>query len=172
MNIPYRLIRSSRRTLALEVTAEGDILVRSPQHTSERDVERFIDSHREWLERALERQRARREKHPTPSEEQLKEYRRKAAEWLPSRVAYFAERMGVIPTGLRITNAKKRFGSCSAKNSLCFSLLLMGYPDEAIDYVVVHELAHILHHDHSKRFWATVAAYMPDYKSRQALLRQ
>ncbi len=172
MNFPYRLIRSSRRSLALEVTAEGEVLVRAPRNISERDIETFVERHRDWLTRAVERQLNRRSNHPEPTEEQWEQYRKKAAEWLPARVEYYAALMGVAPTGLRITNAKKRFGSCSAKNSLCFSLLLMGYPDEAIDYVVVHELAHILHHDHSNRFWATVAAYMPDYQRRKALLKQ
>ena len=171
MEIRYTLIRSSRRTLALEVTLDGDLLVRSPRRTSERDIEKFIESHHDWIVRAIERQKARRETHPVPTAEQLEEYQRKATEWLPVRVAHFAEIMGVTPTGIRITKAQKRFGSCSPKNSLCFSLFLMGYPDDAIDYVVVHELAHIIHHDHSPRFWETVATYMPDYKHRQALLR-
>ena len=171
MEIRYTLIRSSRRTLAIEVTLDGELLVRSPRRTSEQDIEKFVESHHDWIVRAIERQKVRRENHPAPTAEQLEEYQKKATEWLPGRVAYFAEIMGVEPTGIRITNAQKRFGSCSPKNSLCFSLLLMGYPDDAIDYVVVHELAHIIHHDHSPRFWATVATYMPDYKHRQALLR-
>ena len=171
MEIRYTLIRSSRRTLAIEVTLDGELLVRSPRRTSEWDIEKFVESHHDWIVRAIERQKVRRENHPAPTAEQLEEYQKKATEWLPGRVAYFAEIMGVEPTGIRITNAQKRFGSCSPKNSLCFSLLLMGYPDDAIDYVVVHELAHIIHHDHSPRFWATVATYMPDYKHRQALLR-
>ena len=171
MEIRYTLIRSSRRTLAIEVTLDGELLVRSPRRTSEWDIEKFVESHHDWIVRAIERQKVRRENHPAPTAEQLKEYQRKATEWLPVRVAHFAEIMGVTPTGIRITKAQKRFGSCSPKNSLCFSLFLMGYPDDAIDYVVVHELAHIIHHDHSPRFWATVATYMPDYKHRQALLR-
>ena len=95
-----------------------------------------------------------------------------AKEKIPPRVAYFADVMGVKPKSVRITSAKKRFGSCSPKNALCFSLYLMQYPDDAIDYVVVHELAHVLHHDHSARFWSTVARYMPDYKRRRAPLKE
>lgn len=168
----YQLIRSSRRTLAIEVNANGELLVRSPIHASLQEIESFLDKHRDWIIRATEKQRIRRENHPAPTEEQLEAFKQKAAEWLPPRVAHFAVLMGVTPTGIRVTGARKRFGSCSPKNSLCFSLFLMGYPDEAIDYVIVHELAHILHHDHSKQFWATVARYMPDYKCRQALLKQ
>lgn len=172
MNHPYRLIRSSRKTLALEVSADGEILVRAPRRTPLVTIEAFVRDHEAWLERAKARHAERQARHPAPSPEQIEEYRAKANVLIPERVAHFATVMGVTPTGIRITGAKKRFGSCSPKNALCFSLFLMQYPDDAIDYVVVHELAHILHHDHSTHFWATVETYMPDYKRRRALLKQ
>ena len=80
--------------------------------------------------------------------------------------------MEVEPKGVSITSAQKRFGSCSNKGRLCFSFNLMQYPDEAVDYVVVHELAHLKELNHSKKFWAIVECYMPDYKSRRAMLRR
>ena len=79
--------------------------------------------------------------------------------------------MGVSYGTVKITSAQKRFGSCSAKNNICFSYILMQYPIEAIEYVVVHELAHTVHHDHSKAFYALIEKYMPDYKQREKLLR-
>ena len=79
--------------------------------------------------------------------------------------------MGVCPTGITVTGAQKRFGSCSAKDRLCFSYHLMRYPEPAIDYVVVHELAHIFHKNHSKSFYAYVEKYMPDYKECEKLLK-
>ena len=117
-----------------------------------------------WARRPLAAARA-----VTP--EQEAEIRRRAAEYIPQRVAVSAPLVGVTPTGIKITSAQKRFGSCSGRNSLCFSWRLMQYPPAAIDYVVVHELCHIRHHDHSAAFWAAVARVMPDYKQRQALLR-
>ena len=80
--------------------------------------------------------------------------------------------MHLYPSSVKVTSAKKRFGSCSAKNSLCFSLYLFDYPDKAIDYVVVHELAHIKEHNHSKRFWRVVENYLPDYKERDKVLKR
>ena len=91
---------------------------------------------------------------------------------LPGKVAAYARRMGVAPASVRITSARTRFGSCSAKNGLCFSWRLMQYPEAAVDYVVVHELAHIRHHDHSPAFYAFVAQFLPDYRQRAALLRR
>ena len=79
--------------------------------------------------------------------------------------------MGLEPTGVKITSAKKRFGSCSAKNSICYSWRLMLYSKEAIDYVVVHELAHIAHKNHGPQFYALIEKYLPDYKEREKLLR-
>ena len=79
--------------------------------------------------------------------------------------------MGLQPTGVTVTGARKRFGSCSGKDRICFSWRLMLYPPEAIDYVVVHELAHIRHKNHSKAFYDLVASVLPDYREREALLR-
>ena len=86
-------------------------------------------------------------------------------------MAHFAAILGVQPAGIRITSAKKRFGSCSGTDHLCFSWRLMLYPNEAVDYVVVHELAHIREKNHSPAFYNVVAAVLPDYKRRAALLR-
>ena len=79
--------------------------------------------------------------------------------------------MGVRYTGLKITAAKTRFGSCNSKNSICFSLYLMSYPENAIDYVIVHELAHIKEKNHSSAFYKVVESVLPDYKDRRKLLK-
>ena len=79
--------------------------------------------------------------------------------------------MGVTPTGLKVTSAQKRYGSCSGKNSLCFSCFLMRYPEEAIDLVVVHELCHIREKNHGPRFYALLEQHLPDYKERKKLLK-
>ena len=95
----------------------------------------------------------------------------KALPYLTERTEYFAKIMGVKPTGIKITSAKKRFGSCSGKNSICYSWRLMQYPAEAIDYVVVHELAHIIYKNHGKNFYKLIEKYLPDYKKREKLLK-
>ena len=95
----------------------------------------------------------------------------KAKEIIPQKVEHFAKIMNLKPTSVKITSAQKRFGSCSGKNSLCFSYILMQYPEKAIDYVVVHELAHIVHKNHSKDFYKLIATYLPDYKERIKLLK-
>lgn len=167
----YTLIRSARRTLALEVTREGKVLVRAPKRVTQAQIEDFVRAHGDWLERALVRQQARLDAHPEPDAEKRRQLILRAQQELPARVNAYAEKMDLRPTGISITVARTRFGSCSAKNRLCFSLYLMDYPEQAIDYVVVHELAHIVHKNHGPRFWQLVESVLPDYKARRALLR-
>ena len=169
---PYRTVRSRRRTMALELSRDGELIVRLPFCVSDRAAAQFVREHADWIARARERQEARRQAHPEPTPQEAEALRRRAKEVLPGKVAWYAARMGVTPTGIRITSARTRFGSCSAKNSLSFSWRLMDYPEDAIDYVVVHELAHIRHHNHSKAFYAFVERFLPDYRQRAALLRQ
>ena len=80
--------------------------------------------------------------------------------------------MGLRPTGITITGARTRFGSCSPQNRLCFSWRLMEYPEDAIDYVVVHELAHLVHRNHGPEFHALVGSVLPDQDRRRAMLRE
>ena len=167
----YEIIRSRRRTVALEVTREGRVLVRAPLRMSREEIERFVSSHAAWLEEAQDRVAARQAAHPPLTEQETVALRQLAKEVLPDKVAHYAAIMGVTPASVKITSARTRFGSCSGKNGICFSLYLMQYPEEAIDYVVVHELAHIRHHDHSPAFYAEVAKVLPDYKERMKLLK-
>ena len=170
--IEYELVRSRRKTLAVQVTREGRVIVRAPLRLAKYRIDRFVTEHTNWITRALADQQSRREAHPEPDAEKQAELIRRAKTELPPKVRYYADLMGLHPTGLKITSARTRFGSCSGKNSICFSWRLMDYPEPAIDYVVVHELAHIAHHDHSPQFWALVERYLPDYRQRRAMLRR
>ena len=168
----YAVRRSRRRTMALEVTREGTALVRAPYHASDADIARFVEAHRAWLDAHIARRQAYLASHPAPSPQQIELWRQQARAVLPGRVAYWAARMGIQPAGVTITAARTRFGSCSGKNRLSFSLYLMDHPAEAIEYVVVHELAHIRHHDHSPAFYAEVERYLPDWRTRRELLKK
>ena len=165
-----KIIRSNRKTLSLSVDDELNAVVRAPFYVSSEKINAFVSNNAEWLERAAKRKETQLEKYNL-TDAQLNNLMNSAREIIPERVKYFSALMNLKPTGVKITKAKKRFGSCSGKNSLCFSCYLMLYPIEAIDYVVVHELAHIKHHNHSKDFYALIYQYMPDYKQREKLLK-
>lgn len=105
--------------------------------------------------------------------DKLKEYyRSKAKEILNSKVKVFSKKMGLFPTNVRITSAKTRWGSCSSKGNVNFSWYLVMADEDEIDYVVIHELAHLKEMNHSKRFWAIVANYIPDWKLRRNKLKE
>lgn len=99
-------------------------------------------------------------------------YRMLAKRDLTGRALAFAKQMNVNPSNLKINGAKTRWGSCSAKKNLNFSWRLIMAGDDVIDYVVVHELAHIKEMNHSARFWAEVERVLPDYQARKAKLKQ
>ena len=167
----FEIIRSDRRTLALQVK-DGRVIVRAPRRMPETQIRQFVSAHASWIASALTKERRRAAAHPEPTEAQRKAYIRKAKAILPERVAHYGDIMGLHPTQVRITSAKTRFGSCSSTGHICFSWRLMQYPPEAIDYVVVHELAHLKHMNHSPAFHALVASVLPDHRQRRALLRK
>jgi len=164
--VEYTLIRSRRRTLAVEITRDERIVVRAPLHTTQAIINAFLTDRTAWIEQHLQRRKEENLAHPPLTPAEVESLRCRAKETLPSRVAHWAAVMGLTPTGVKITSARTRYGSCSGKNSLCFSLYLMQYPDEAIDAVVVHELAHIRHKNHSPAFYAEIERYLPDYRRR------
>lgn len=168
----YTTIRSSRKTLGLEVRRDGTVLVRAPLQLPQSRIDRFVQEHRQWILDAQSRQQARQAAHPEPDPEEILRLKSMANKLLPGKVAAFSKIMGLSPAGITVTSARTRFGSCSSANRLCFSWRLMQYPEAAIDYVVVHELAHIVHKNHSPAFYALVETYMPDYKQRRALLKE
>lgn len=156
--------------MGLEITGDCEIIVRAPIKMSDRAIAEFVNKYRGWIDEKLPEARRRAEKKRKISENE-EELRQAAHEIIPPLVETYSKIMELRPSSVRITSAEKRFGSCSGKNSLCFSWRLMAYPTEAVEYVVVHELAHIKHHNHSSAFYSLIEKYMPDYKERQKLLK-
>lgn len=211
--ISYTLIRTKRKTVAIQVKSDGSVAVRAPQRLAKREIDRMVQQKEGWIlahqQQMQQRQQAQESfclsdgrlpllggwlpisyidaKPPFCSqgtcflargeeaelwEQAERLYRSIAREQLERRVADYANRMGVHPTGLRITGAKGRWGSCSGKNSLNFSWRLILAPEHCVDYVVVHELCHILHHDHSTAFWQEVERWFPDWQQCREQLGQ
>lgn len=101
----------------------------------------------------------------------VREYKRLAKLWILKRVADLSRQIGVVPQAVRVNSAKTRWGSCSGKNTLNFSWRLILADPDTIDYVIIHELCHIRHHNHSPAFWQMVAGFVPDYRSFQQRLK-
>lgn len=167
----YELIRSRRKSLALEITPEGCLLVRAPLRLSKARIEAFVAAHDAWIEKHLDLQRRRAaQRPPAPTAEEVEALKEQARRLLPPKVAYWSKKMGVTPTGFQVTAARKRYGSCSGRNRLCFSCFLMRCPEEAIELVVVHELCHIWEKNHGPGFYALLEQYLPDWRERKKLL--
>ena len=161
----FKLIRSDRKSISLEISPELDVIVRAPSKMKQKDIDGFISDHSDWIVKHIELRKQRlANRPPEPTLQEIADLKRRANEVLPCKVAYFSKIMGVDVKSVKITSAKKRLGSCSSDNGICFSYRVMMYEDDVIDYVVIHELAHIKEHNHSKYFYDIVMKYCPDYK--------
>ncbi len=169
MLFDYKVIKSNRKTIAIQVTIDGAIVVRAPLKMNDEAIERFVIDKKAWLEKAIVSQRNKAKTKKSYSQEDIASLRLKAKEIIPLKVDYFSKIMGVEPKSIKITSAKTRYGSCSSQNTLNFSLYLMDKDERFIDYVVVHELAHIKHHNHSKQFYEFVQRFIPNYKEVEKL---
>jgi predicted metal-dependent hydrolase len=211
----FNVIRSRRKTIAVEITREGGIVVRAPLRLSRREVFAFVHQNRGWIARKLDRVRALKVE-STPKRFQEEEtflflgeqhrlrfvdggeylrkesgefllgsdlssraeglfrtwYRARAREILEDRVTHFALRMGLTCRSVRITDAKERWGSCNGAGTLNFAWRLVMAPLSVIDYVIVHELTHLIEMNHSRRFWERLGRILPGYVERRKWLRE
>lgn len=171
------VIRSNRKTVAIQVNADLTVTVRVPRRTSRKDIERIIREKESWIRKHIEQIRAKKEAYEAMetshlTDEEIRELVDKARKYIPERVAYFAEHMGVTYGRITIRNQKTRWGSCSSKGNLNFNCLLMLTPAEIIDYVVVHELCHRKEMNHSGAFWNEVEKVLPDYREAVRWLKE
>lgn len=167
----YRIIRSSRRTLGLEITPEGELLVRAPRRVSARQIQSFVEAHQAWIEKHMAKVRSAAIVEPL-SDTELKALTVQAKTVFADRVAYYAPKVGVTYGRITIRHQKTRWGSCSRKGDLNFNCLLLLAPPEVLDSVVVHELCHRKEMNHSQRFYAEVLRVFPDYAKWHGWLKQ
>ena len=168
--ISYQIIRSARKTIAIQITPEGAVIVRCPNRMRADDIRKFVESKRGWIEMHLAKL-AEAPDLPPFSREELQSLARQALKIIPERVAYFAPKVGVSYGRITIRSQRSRWGSCSSRGNLNFNCLLMLTPPEVLDYVVVHELCHRKELNHSPRFWAEVETVLPGYKAQQKWLK-
>lgn len=173
--VQINVIRSSRKTMSLEVRGDGTVLVRAPYRMPVTEIQRFVQEKSDWIAKHLQMQ-AERKKEAQQEErltmQEIQELADRALAEIPKRAAYYAQLLQVDYGKITIRNQKSRWGSCSSKGNLNFNCLLMLTPPEIIDYVVVHELCHRKEMNHSARFWNEVEKVLPDYRERRAWLKE
>ena len=168
--IPVKLIRSNRKTLGIEIRDEG-IIARAPMRMAEREIIAFMNSKESWIAEHWNK-RISRSQLPPLTNEDIRALADKACEVIPKKVEYYAKLIGVTYGRITIRNQKTRWGSCSDKGNLNFNCLLMLMPDEIIDSIVVHELCHRKHMNHSKEFYREIEKVFPDYEKCQKWLKE
>ena len=169
--ISFELIRSSRKTTAIQLTPEGRVLRRCPMKTTAADARRFIDAHGDWIRSHLKTLEAR-PVQPVFSDAELAALTAQAKAFFPERTAFFARQVGVSYGRITVRHQRSRWGSCSGQGNLNFNCLLMLAPPEIRDYVIVHELCHRLQMNHSPACWAEVRRVIPDWQRRRRWLRE
>ena len=170
----YRLIRSSRKTFAMELTS-GGLIVRVPYRATRIQIEMFIRRHEAWIRSHTEKLNSSLQAQHAGdqlSADDIKALALKAKETIPERVAYYAARIGVTYGKITIRNQKTRWGSCSIKGNLNFNCLLMLTPHEVLDSVIVHELCHRKEMNHSAQFYAEIQNVYPEYRKWNKWLKE
>lgn len=176
-NLPATLIKCNRRSVGIIVKPGGEIIIRAPKLMPNTMVMSFVQEKSTWIIKTYEKQikiqptvLLKQESHQVQALE--KRYRDAAKEYIPKRVEYYHQFTGGDYQKISIRDQKTRWGSCSGKGTLSFNYRLMLAPPRVLDYVVVHELCHLTHMNHSKAFWNMVESILPDYKEHRKWLKE
>jgi predicted metal-dependent hydrolase len=162
----YKIIKTWRKSIAIQIK-NWEVIVRAPKLTPKIFIEDFVEKHKNWIEKKLKKQKS---GYPQgvplqkKSDEEINKLKIEAKNYIPKRVKFFANKFNKKYNNIKITSARTRWGSCTSQKNLNFSYRLIQAKKEAIDYVIIHELAHLKFMNHSKDFWNHVWEMMPNYK--------
>ena len=177
--ISYEIIYSKRKSVAIQIRPDGQVIVRAPYGCPRSFINSFIHQKADWIVKHSAENKQRYEKQvqlkkdrPTLSDAQRRRYIETARSIFTQKAAYYARLMGVTYSRISIREQKTRWGSCSSRGTLSFNYRLIYGPAGPLDYVVVHELCHLTHMNHSKDFWNMVEHIMPDYRIYKQWLRE
>ena len=171
----YIIKKSRRTTISVQITPDQKLLVKAPAYTSIKEVEDFLREKRDWIIKQINRTKVTSQQAAQMgilSDKEIRKLKRDAKKIIPERVEYYAKLSGITYNRIFIRLQKSRWGSCSIEGNLNFNALLALMPLGVLDSVVVHELCHRRHMDHSKAFYDEVLKIFPDYKKWDKWLKQ
>lgn len=173
-DLQINIIYSKRKTISIELRMD-ELIVRAPKGMSRYEINKFLSEKQSWIEKhlaKLQEQRSALEQLPPFTMDEIRKLAAQALISIPEKVKKYAPIVGVSYGRITIRNQRSRWGSCSGKGNLNFNCLLMLFPDDVIDYVVVHELCHRKHMNHSADFYAEVERVFPEYRRCQKWLKE
>lgn len=171
----HTLKRSTRaKRLRISVERDGSVVVVAPERMSMKTIEGFIEQKCEWIRKQQEyfKEHVRRIEPVGVAQANYAACKARAKKYIRDRVVYFSKEFGFTYNKISVKDTKSQWGSCSRNKDLSFSYKLLFLPDYLADYIIVHELAHTVHMNHSARYWKEVERVMPDYKERVAELKK
>ncbi len=154
--LEYEIRYSKIKNVYIQIK-EGKVIVKAPKKVSKKEIEKIIKQKSDWIQKALEKEIKKQEKQPLYTKEEFKRI-------IEKNVNELVQLTGLKPNKITINQIKYAWGSCSSKKNITLNLELIKYSQEAIRYVILHELCHIKYMNHSKDFWNLVEKYMPNYK--------
>ena len=164
----YKVIKDNRRKrLSMSVEKDGTVAIKVPKWTGQSVIDNFYKANLGWIKQRRQRLEKQKGSFVQLSENDIALLKQKAKTVLSLKTKHYADIMGVECDGIKITSAKKRWGSCRRLNgryTICYSWRTMLLSDRQQDYIVVHELAHVIHFDHSKSFYDEIEKVLPDWK--------
>ena len=175
MEITYIIQKSRRRSISVSVMTDNRVLVKAPYGTMERAVQEFLLTKKQWITKQIQKQNTQvqaAEEMGLLTVEEIRKIKRQAKKIIPERVAYWADKIGVTYGLISIRLQSSRWGSCAVNGNLNFNCLLVLMPGEILDSVVVHELCHRRHMNHSKEFYEEIDRVFPDYKRCDKWLKE
>lgn len=172
LTIEIVIEKSKRKSLAISITEEGKLSIKAPIRMTDREIEKFLYQKSFWIYKQAKRKKEEQKNRLVRTEAEIKLLREKARKVLTEKTDYYKRLIGVDYKKIRIGDQKTRWGSCSSSGTISYNWRLILMPEEIMDYVVVHELCHMVEMNHSKRFWARVAEILPDYQIRRKWLKE
>ena len=172
------VIRSNRKTVAIQVNSDLSVTVRAPYSASEKDIEEILKKKEAWISRHIEKIKKTKERFEAEPTEKLTREKvialaEEALKVIPERVEYFAKVIGVTYGKITVRNQKTRWGSCSIHSKkIRMNLQLAVKSEECVEYVLVHELCHLLEPSHNQRFYDLMSHFLPDWRERKQKLNE
>jgi len=170
--IIMKITRTNRKTIAIYIRKNGEVEVRAPYRVSDKKIQEFVKEKQEWIIKTQHKLKQKAQNKQTLSAQEKTKLISQANEYIPGRVLTLSKQFNLPITKIKITSAKSYWGCCNIKNEVSFSWRLMLATPKTIDYVIIHELVHTKHHNHSKKFWQEVEKIMPEYKKYKDELKQ